>query len=196
MSTASWRLVCRARTSGNIGRMLYIASSIVLAVAVAAAQPVPTKRGPDEAQKRAADSWVKDGIAWTTELTAHGQKLGAMLPPILNGKQNGDAMRAELKRSAAVLDAKLEHFKARPSPAFAEMNAFRTTFLDYLAWENRVYVALMTDLLKIAEDKKLKREQKQEALLQTLRASESEENVWKSKIETAMKDVNGAINRH
>jgi hypothetical protein len=175
--------------------MLHVAPSILLAAALAAAQPVPAKRALDAEQKSAADGWVKDAIAWTTALTSYGEKMGNMLPPVLDGKQNGNAMRAELKRTAVLLDDKLAYFKARPSPAFAEMAAFKTGFVDYLVWENRVYVALMSDLIKIAEDKKMKRDKKEAALLQTLRSQESEENAWKAKIEASMKAVYGAINR-
>jgi hypothetical protein len=175
--------------------MLYAAPSILLAAAVAAAQPVPVKPGPDQEQKNAAAAWVKDGLAWTNELTAHGEKLGKMLAPILDGKENGDAMRAELKKSKEALDAKLEYFKGRPSPAFPEMKAFRTTFLDYLAWENRIFVTLMSDLLKIAEDKKMDRAKKEQVLMKRLRASESDENAWKAKIEASLQAVQAAVNR-
>ncbi len=175
--------------------MLQSAASILLAAAVAATQPVPTKLPLDAAQKSAAEAWVKDGLAWTNELTSLGEKLGMMLAPILDGKQSGDAMRAEVKRTEAKLAAKLESFKARPSPSFAEMNAFRTIFLDYLVWEGRIFVTLMNDLARIAEDKKMKRDQKEPALMKTLRASESDENAWKAKIEAALKAVNTAISR-
>jgi hypothetical protein len=175
--------------------MLYVAPSILLVAAVAATQPVPTKRGPDEEQKKAAATWVKDGIAWTNELTAHGERLGAMLAPIMDGKQTGGAMRAELKKTKDTLDAKRESFKARPYPAFAEMEAFRTTFLDYLAWENRILVTLMSDLLAIAEDKRLKPDKKEEALLLRLRSTESDENVWKAKIQSALQAVQTVLNR-
>jgi hypothetical protein len=175
--------------------MLHSTASILLAAAVAATQPVPAKPPLDAAQKSAAAAWVNDGIAWTKELTSLGEKLGAMLVPILDGKQSGEAMRAEVKRTEAKLDAKLAYFKARPSPAFAEMNAFRTIFLDYLVWEGRIFVTLMNDLSKIAEDKKMTRDQKGPALMKTLRAQESDENAWKAKIEAAMNAVNTAISR-
>jgi hypothetical protein len=174
--------------------MLHVAS-ILLAAALAAAQPVPAKHALDAEQKIAADGWMKDALAWTKQLTSYGEKMGSMLPPVLDGKQNGNAMRAELKRTAVSLDVKLTYFKAHPSPAFAEMDAFKTCFVDYLVWENRVFVALMSDLIKIAEDKKMKRDKKEAALLQTLHAQESEENAWKAKIQTSMKAVNAAINR-
>ena len=175
--------------------MLHLAPSILLAAAVAAAQPVPAKPALDAEQKSAAEAWVKDGLAWTNELTSMGEKLGAMLPPVLDGKQSGAAMRAEIKRTGAKLDAKLDYFKARPSPTFAEMNAFRTIFLEYLAWEGRIFVTLMNDLSKIAEDKKINREKKADALLKTLHAQEGDENAWKAKIATSMKAVYAAINR-
>jgi hypothetical protein len=125
--------------------MLYVAApSILLAAAVAttSTHPVPTKRAPGD-EKSAAAAWVKDGMAWANELTGHFEKLGKMLDPILDGKQTGDAIRAEIKKTAEVLDAKLAYFIGRPSPAFAEMNAFRAVFLDYLVWENRILVSLM-----------------------------------------------------
>lgn len=180
--------------SGNIRPMLYAAPSLLLAAAVAAAHPVPAKPAPNEEQKRAAAAWVKDGIAWTNELTTYGEKLGRMLGPILDGK-SGDAMRAELKKTKEALDARLASFKSRPSPAFAEMDTFRTTFLDYLAWENRIFVTLMGDLLKIAEDKQMTRAQKEEALMQTLRSTEAEENAWKAKIQSAMQAVQAVVAR-
>jgi len=175
--------------------MLYVAPSILLAAAVAAAQPVPAKPAPNEEQKSAAAAWVKDGLAWTNELTSYGEKLGKMLPAIMEGKETGDAMRAELKKTREALDAKLAYFKGRPSPSFAEMNAFRGTFLDYLAWENRIFVTLMSDLLKIAENKKMARAKKEEALMKTLRASESDENAWKAKIEASLQAVQAALAR-
>jgi hypothetical protein len=75
------------------------------------------------------------------------------------------------------------------------MKAFRTTFLDYLAWENRIFVTLMSDLLKIAEDKKMDRAKKEQVLMKRLRASESDENAWKAKIEASLQAVQAAVNR-
>jgi hypothetical protein len=174
--------------------MLYAAPSILLAAAIAAGQPIPAKQAPNEEQKSAAAAWVKDAIAWTNELTTYGEKLGRMLGPILDGK-TGDPMRAELKKTKEALDAKLEYFKARPAPTFPEMKTFRATFLDYLAWENRIFVTLMGDLLKIAEDKQMKRAKKEEALMQTLRSTEADENAWKAKIQSSMQAVQAAVNR-
>lgn len=173
--------------------MLYVAPSILVA-AVAAAQPVPTTAAPDAEQKRAAAAWVQDGVTWTNQLTSYGEALGKMLPPILDGT-SGNSMRAELKRTKATLDDKLESFKARPSPSFAEMKAFRAVFLDYLAWENRTLVKLMGDLLEIAENRKMKREKREAALLATLRSTESDENAWKAKLEASIRMVQGAVNR-
>jgi hypothetical protein len=173
--------------------MLYVAPSILLVAAVAAAQPVPAKPGPDEAQKRAAAAWLKDGIDWTNQLTTYGETLGKMLGPIIDGK-SGDAMRAELKRTKAALDDKLAYFKGRPSPAFPEMNAFRTVFLDYLAWENRIFVTLMGDLLKIAEDRKKNRAQKEPALMQVLQSSDRDEQGWKAKISASMQALQAVVN--
>lgn len=174
--------------------MLYVAPSILLAAAIAAAQPVPTMSAPDGEQKRAAAAWVQDGVAWTNQLTAYGENLGKMLPPILDGKP-GNEMRTELKRTKAAVDAKLASFRARPSPAFAEMSAFRAVFLDYLAWENRTLVTLMGNLLKIAENQKMERAQREKALLETLRSTENDENAWKAKLAASMQAVQAAVNR-
>ena len=175
--------------------MLHLAPSILLAAVVAAAQPVPAKRALDAEQKSAADAWVKDGVVWTNELQSLGEKVGRMLPLLLDGKLNGEAVRAEIKRAGAKMDARLDDFKARPSPAFAEMKAYRTLFLDYLVWEGRMFVTMMNDLSRIAEDKKVKREKRLEALLEIMHAQEGEENVWKAKLEAAKKTVYAAINR-
>ena len=175
--------------------MLYVAPSILLAAAIAAAQPVPTQAAPDGEQKRAAAAWVQDGVAWTNQLTAYGENLGKMLPPILDGKP-GNEMQIELKRTKAAVDAKLASFRARPSPVFAEMSAFRAVFRDdYLAWENRTVVTLMGDLLKIAENQKLARAKREKALLETLRSTENDENAWKAKLEASRQAVQAAVNR-
>jgi hypothetical protein len=76
--------------------MLYVAPSILLAAAIAAAQPVPAKSAPDREEKRAAAAWLQGGVAWTNQLIAYGENLGKMLPPILDRKP-GNEMRTDWK---------------------------------------------------------------------------------------------------
>jgi hypothetical protein len=165
---------------------------------VAAVEAAPSRAAPtviSEEDGRAADHYVKDGTSWTRELTSLGEGVGNMLADVLDGKQTGKVMRAEIKRVAGVIDDRLASFKARPSPGFPEMVAFRTLFIDYIAWEGRAFVRVMNDMLKIAEDKKRARDAKAEALLKAMRASDAEERVWKAKLEPAQAAVYAAINR-
>jgi hypothetical protein len=104
-------------------------------------------------------------------------------------------MRAEIKRVKVVVDDRLAYFKARPSPRFSEMVAFRALFIDYLAWEVRTFVRMMNEMATIAEDKKRTREAKGDALLKAMRAYDVEERAWKAKFEPAQAAVYAAINR-
>jgi hypothetical protein len=148
-----------------------------------------------EDDRRAADHYVKEGLEWTQELTSHGETLGNMLADVIEGKQTGAAMRAEIKRVKVVVDDRLAYFKARPSPRFPEMVAFRALFIDYLAWEGRTFVRMMNEMATIAEDKKRTREAKGDALLKAMRAYDVEERAWKAKFEPAQAAVYAAINR-
>jgi hypothetical protein len=153
-----------------------------------AASPITS---PDRA---AADQFIKDGFAWTRELTTMGEKLGHMLVDVLDGKQTGAAVRAEIKRVSGVIAERLEQFKARPSPAFPEMVAFRTLFLDYLVWEGRVFGPMMNEALKIVEDKKQARDARADALIKKLQSFDAEEQPWKARLQTSMKSVYAAVN--
>jgi hypothetical protein len=148
-----------------------------------------------EDDRRAADHYVKEGLEWTKELTSIGERLGNTLADVIEGKQNGKAMRAEIKRVSALVDDRLAYFRARTAPGFAEMSAFRALFVEYLAWERRSFIGMMGDALKIAESKNRSREQKGDALLKVVRAYDAEERVWKAKFEPAQAAVYAAINR-
>jgi hypothetical protein len=147
------------------------------------------------ADRAAADQFIKDGFAWTRELTSMGEKLGNMLVQVLDGKQSGDAVRAEIKRVSGVIDQRLAQFKARPSPAFPQMVAFRAQFLDYLAWEGRVFGPMIGEGLEIVENRKQTRDARADALIKKLQSFDAEEQPWKARLQTSMKDVYAAINR-
>jgi len=164
---------------------------IVAAVAPAGTNPPALS----EEDRRAADHYVKEGHAWTQELTSLGENLGNMLMNVVDGKQNGEATRAEIKRVAALGAIRVAHFKATPSPGFPEMVAYRALFLDYLAWEQRSFRPMMNEALKIAEDKKRTRSEKGPAILASVRAYDRDEQVWKAKFEPVIKAVYAAINR-
>jgi hypothetical protein len=174
--------------------LLALAHAFLIVAAVDAAPPRAAPYALSEEDRRAADHYVKEGDAWTRELTSLGENLGNMLADVLDGKQTGKAVRAEIKRAASVVEGRLAYFKARPSPAFPEMVAFRTLFLDYIAWEGRTFVRAMNEMLKIAEDKKRARDARAEALLKAMRAAEAEERVWKAKFEPVQAAVYAAIN--
>jgi hypothetical protein len=153
----------------------------VLALAIAHALLIvaPVDRGVatapahalGEEDRRAADHYIKDGLDWTQELTSLGANLGNMLVDVLEEKQTGKVMRAEMKRVSTLIDDRLRYFRKRSSPAFTEMAAFRALFIDYLSWGAR------NDMLKIAEDKKRSREARGQALMKVMRAYEAEERI-------------------
>jgi hypothetical protein len=174
--------------------LLALAHAFLIVAAVDAAPSRAAPHALTEEDRRAADRYVKEGDAWTHELTSLGENLGNILADVLDGKQTGKAMRAEIKRAAAIVDARIAYFKARPSPAFPEMVAFRRLFIDYVAWEGRTFVKAMNDMLKIAEDKKRPRDARAEALLKAMRAADAEERVWKAKFEPVQAAVYAAIN--
>ena len=180
--------------------MLTLAHAFLIVAAVDAGPPraAPDAGAPyalNEDDRRAADHYVKEGLEWTQELTSIGETLGNTLADIIEGKQNGKAMRAEIKRVSALVDDRLAYFRARTAPGFPEMVAFRTLFVDYLAWERRSFIKMMDDALKIAESKKQSREQKGEALMKVARAYDGEERVWKAKFDPVRAAVYAAINR-
>ena len=171
---------------------------IVAAVDAGAARAAPPDAAPyalSEDDRRAADHYVKEGLEWTKELTSIGERLGNTLADVIEGKQNGKAMRAEIKRVSALVDDRLAYFRARTAPGFAEMSAFRALFVEYLAWERRSFIRMMGDALKIAESRDRSREQKGDALLKVVRAYDAEERVWKAKFDPAQAAVYAAINR-
>ena len=176
--------------------MLSIAHAFVILAAVETGARAPVATASISAADRAAaDQFIKDGFAWTRELTTMGEKLGHMLVDVLDGKQTGAGVRAEIKRVSGVIDERLAQFKARPSPAFPEMVAFRTLFLDYLAWEGRVFGPMMNEGLKIVDDKKQARDARADALIKKLQSFDAEEQPWKARLQTSMKSVYAAVNR-
>jgi hypothetical protein len=171
---------------------------IVAAVDAGPARAAPPDAAPSalsEDDRLAADHYVKEGLAWTKELTSIGETLGNTLADVIEGKQNGKAMRAEIKRVSALVDDRLAYFRARAAPGFPEMSTFRTLFIEYLAWERRSFIKLMGDALKIAESKNQSREQKGDALLKVVRAYDAEERVWKAKFDPVQAAVYTAISR-
>jgi hypothetical protein len=175
-------------------RALVHALLILAAVDAGAAARAATS-APTAADRAAADQFIKDGFAWTRELTSMGEKLGNMLVQVLDGKQTGDEVRAEIKRVSGVIDQRLTQFKARPSPTFPEMVAFRALFLDYLAWEGKVFGPMIGEGLEIVENKKQPRAVRADTLIKKLQGFDEEEKPWKARLQTSMKDVYAAINR-
>jgi hypothetical protein len=175
--------------------VLTVAHALLILAAVDTSTPSPVAAAPITAPDRAAaDQFVKDGFAWTRELTTMGEKLGHMLIDVLDGKQTGAGVRAEIKRVSGVIDERLTQFKARPTPAFPEMVSFRALFLDYLAWEGRVFGPMMNEALKIVDDKKQPRDARADALIKKLQGFDAEEQPWKTRLQTSMKSVYAAIN--
>jgi hypothetical protein len=182
-----------------------IAAAILIATALASAQaaatepprtPKPTAAPtPTADQKQAADAWVKDAYAWADQLTKLGEGLGTTFTAVLDGKQRTAVLKRQLDEATAQMDDKAAAFGARPAPTFAEMAAFKAAFVDYLAWERKVIVGWISEAVRISDDKKLKRAEKEKVVLASLRAQAKDEDVWKAKIQAAMKAVYAALNR-
>lgn len=175
--------------------MLTTAHALLILAAFDTSAPSPVATAPlTAADRAAADQFIKDGFAWTRELTTMGEALGHMLVDVLDGKQTGDAVRAEIKRVSGVIDERLAQFKGRASPGFAEMVAFRALFLDYLAWEGRVFGPMMNEALTIVENKKQPRDARADALIKKLQGFDKEEQPWKTRLQASMKSVYAAVN--
>jgi len=174
---------------------LAIAHALLIVAPVDAGAATAPAHVLGEEDRRAADHYVKEGLDWTQELTSLGANLGNMLVDVLEDKQTGKVMRVEIKRVSALIDDRLRYFKKRPSPAFAEMAAFRALFVDYLAWGARTFIPMMNDMLKVAEDKKRGRNAQGQALMKVMRAYEAEERTWKAKFDLVQAAVYEAINR-
>ena len=175
--------------------MLALAPAFLI---LAAADAAPTREALaaiDEGDRRAADYWVKEGYEWTQELSSFGEALANMFVNAGNGPQARTAVRAEVKRVAALLDDRVSYFKARPSPGFPEMVGFRTIFVDYLVWERRTFAQGMNEALRIVENKKQTREERAAALVKMGNAWDRDEKIWKAKIQTAAKAVYAAMRR-
>jgi hypothetical protein len=185
--------------------MSKIAAALLIAATLASSQagatepprtPKPTAvPTPTPDQKQAADAWVKDAYAWADRLTKLGESLGTTLNNVFDGTQTTAGLKLKLKVATGEMDEKASAFGARPAPTFEEMSAFKAAFLDYLAWERKMMVAWVTDAIRIADDRKLKPEEKAKAASDSLHAQGKDEDARKAKIESAMKAVYAALNR-
>ena len=176
--------------------MLGLAPSILIAAAVAAAQPVPVKRRLTDDEKRAAEAYVKDAYAWIDDVSARCTRIGHMLSDVMHARaSNGDATRAEIKSLQALFDIRSHPFDAAPSPRFAEMITFRRLYLDFVAMQRPFVESGSLAAVAMAEDRRLPEDERVRKVLAFLREHDFDGQAWTAKLDAARKAVEAALKR-
>jgi len=174
--------------------MLHVAPAVLIAAAVTATEPAPVRSPLSDEDRRAAQSYLTESVAMTRQLPDRGKKLGGMLAALLQGQfKNGNPVRAELKAALAFFDENIAYFKRKPAPKFPQMSKFRTVFLDFLGWERQFLVTWIGDSLKILENPKLGRDEKQRLLIQATNAHLDEEQNQSLNFDFAVATLSAAV---